>query len=176
MKKDPSLICDLCHSSLATPDPQLTERGQGSNPRPHGCQLGSLTAEPQRELPGRCIFNAGPGGSESPCTTPTLPPPLLSGQRLISPRSGIAPSAGPCPLEEGGALWPPCAHDSTSQPRNRDEGALSPPHVSHLGAATPSVKAEGPLKRKPTTCWWSSTTSKVRVGPVLGSLGAPAEL
>ena len=33
------------------PTPQLTERGQGSNPRPHGCQSGSLAAEPRRELP-----------------------------------------------------------------------------------------------------------------------------
>ena len=32
------------------PDPQLTERDQGSNPCPHGYQLGSFTAEPQQEL------------------------------------------------------------------------------------------------------------------------------
>ena len=35
---------------MATPDPQPTERGQGWNPRPHGCQSGLPTAEPQREL------------------------------------------------------------------------------------------------------------------------------
>ena len=34
----------------ATPDPQPTEWGQGSNLRPHGCQSGSLTSEPWWEL------------------------------------------------------------------------------------------------------------------------------
>ena len=33
----------------ATPDPQPTERGQGSNPGPHGYELGTLTAEPGQE-------------------------------------------------------------------------------------------------------------------------------
>ena len=32
-------------------DLQPTEQGQGSNPRPHGLQLGSLTTEPRREFP-----------------------------------------------------------------------------------------------------------------------------
>ena len=35
---------------MATPDPQPTERGQGSNLCPHGCQSGSLTAELRWEL------------------------------------------------------------------------------------------------------------------------------
>ena len=39
----------------AMPDPQSTEQGQGSNPHPHGCQLGSLTAEPQWELLFVCL-------------------------------------------------------------------------------------------------------------------------
>ena len=30
---------------MATPDPQPTEQGQGSNPRPYECQSDSLTAE-----------------------------------------------------------------------------------------------------------------------------------
>ena len=34
----------------ATPDRQPTEPGQGSNPKPHGSQLGSLTTEPRWEL------------------------------------------------------------------------------------------------------------------------------
>ena len=34
----------------ATPDPQRTERGQGSNPCPHGYELGSERTEPQWEL------------------------------------------------------------------------------------------------------------------------------
>ena len=34
----------------ARPDPQPTEQGQGSNLHPHGSLLGSLTAEPRREL------------------------------------------------------------------------------------------------------------------------------
>ena len=42
---------------MATPDLQPTERGQGSNPQPHGSSLDSLTTEPQRELPkSREIF------------------------------------------------------------------------------------------------------------------------
>ena len=36
---------------MATPDPQPTEWGQGSNPRPHGCYSGSLTTEPWWKLP-----------------------------------------------------------------------------------------------------------------------------
>ena len=35
----------------AMPDPQPTERGQRSNPQPHGSQLDSLTIEPRRETP-----------------------------------------------------------------------------------------------------------------------------
>ena len=34
----------------ATPDPQPTEQGQGSNPQPHSSWLGSLTTAPLREL------------------------------------------------------------------------------------------------------------------------------
>ena len=34
----------------ATPDLQLTEQGQGSNPQPRGSQSDSFTAEPQWEL------------------------------------------------------------------------------------------------------------------------------
>ena len=33
------------------PDPQPTERGHGSIPHPHGYQSGSLTSEPQQEVP-----------------------------------------------------------------------------------------------------------------------------
>ena len=40
---DLSLVCDPHHSSLkATPGLQPTEQGQGSNPHPHGSQLGLL--------------------------------------------------------------------------------------------------------------------------------------
>ena len=35
----------------ATPDSQPTEQGQGSNPQPHGYQLGSLITEPRWEFP-----------------------------------------------------------------------------------------------------------------------------
>ena len=35
---------------VAMPDPYPTERGQGSNPRPHRCSSGLLTTEPQLEL------------------------------------------------------------------------------------------------------------------------------
>ena len=35
----------------AMPDPSPTERGQASNLRPRGCELGSLTTEPRQELP-----------------------------------------------------------------------------------------------------------------------------
>ena len=41
---------------MAKPDPQPTEQGQGLNPRPHGCQLGSLTTEPWRELQENSVF------------------------------------------------------------------------------------------------------------------------
>ena len=43
----------LCPTTqlMAMIDPQPTEQGQGWNLRPHGCQSGSLTAEPQWELP-----------------------------------------------------------------------------------------------------------------------------
>ena len=34
--RDPSHICDLHHSSWQRQIPQPTERGQGSNPNPHG--------------------------------------------------------------------------------------------------------------------------------------------
>lgn len=34
---------------MARPDPPPTVRGQGSSQCPHGCYLGLLTAEPQRE-------------------------------------------------------------------------------------------------------------------------------
>ena len=37
---------------MAMLDPQPTEQGQGSNPKPHGSQLDLLTSEPQRELLG----------------------------------------------------------------------------------------------------------------------------
>ena len=32
---DLSIICNLHHKLMATPDPQPTELGQGSNPQPH---------------------------------------------------------------------------------------------------------------------------------------------
>ena len=35
---------------MATPDPQPTEQGQGSNLKPHDSQLDSSTIEPQWEL------------------------------------------------------------------------------------------------------------------------------
>ena len=38
-------------TATATPDPQPTERGHGSIPHPHGYQSGSLTSEPQQEVP-----------------------------------------------------------------------------------------------------------------------------
>ena len=56
---------------MATPDGEPTERGQESNLPPHGCQSGSLTAEPQRELLSVHLLNTheerkemcGPGHS-----------------------------------------------------------------------------------------------------------------
>ena len=48
------------------PDPWPTEQGQGSNPRPHGCQLGSLTTEPRWELQeSRYIFELLKGRNSS---------------------------------------------------------------------------------------------------------------
>ena len=46
--QDLSHVCDL--HLMGTLDPQPTEQGQGSNPRPQGCQWGLLTTEPQQEL------------------------------------------------------------------------------------------------------------------------------
>ena len=40
----------------ATPDPQPTEQGQGSNPQPHGSHSDSLTTAPRWEL-GNADFN-----------------------------------------------------------------------------------------------------------------------
>ena len=39
-----------CTTATARPDPQPTERGQGSNLQPHGSSLDLLTTEPQWEL------------------------------------------------------------------------------------------------------------------------------
>ena len=55
----------------AIPDRRPTERGQGSNPHPHGYESGWLVTEPQRELP-RVIFNV------------IEMKPLLSGVRRVS--------------------------------------------------------------------------------------------
>ena len=47
----------------ATPDPQPTEQGQGSNPKPHGSQSDWLATEPQWELlfllfESTCLFSS----------------------------------------------------------------------------------------------------------------------
>ena len=46
---DPSCICSLQHSSWQMPDPQPTERGQGSNPHPHGYYWDSLPMSHNRK-------------------------------------------------------------------------------------------------------------------------------
>ena len=49
-KPNPSLVFDLHHNSRQCRILNLLSRDQGLSPHPCGSQLGSLTAEPQREL------------------------------------------------------------------------------------------------------------------------------
>ena len=42
---------------MATPDPKPTEKGQGSNPRPHGSYSDSLNTAPRWELQNLCFVS-----------------------------------------------------------------------------------------------------------------------
>ena len=60
---------------MATPDPELADGGQGLNPHPHGCSLGSSPAEPLQELQHALVLYGKP--------TPLRQAPSGSGRSLF---------------------------------------------------------------------------------------------